>query len=167
MNGPGCMTYDPAFADLLVAEQRPLIQFALRLARRKDDAEDLVQETMCRALEKEHQFRLGTNLRAWLFVILRNLFCSQGRRAGRVVADSDGILTMHLPANEDQAASLEAKDALSHLDDLVEEQRSVLWASVDGVTLEDMAALHGVPIGTIKSRISRGRATLHRVLGEV
>jgi len=155
-----------AFANLLVAERRSLIQFAMRLVRRKDDAEDLVQETICRALENEHRFAAGTNLRAWLFVILRNLFCSQGRKAGRLIADSDGILTMHLPAKEDQAASLEAKDALSHLDDLVEDQREVLWASVNGVTLEDMAARHGVPIGTIKSRISRGRATLHRVLGD-
>lgn len=150
-----------AFNASLLSERSHLSQFAMYLAKGRD-AEDLVQDTLLKALENEGRFD-GANLRGWLFTILRNTFFSRGRKHGRTLSVADWLLTQHTSDAIDAVAAFEARDALKHLDELPAGTRELLILAVD-TTIEDLAAKYGVPTGTIKSRLNRARAALHRVV---
>lgn len=143
-----------------------LRRFARGLCRDADLADDLVQDTLERALTRLNLFRRGSNLRAWLFTILRNQFLNgrATRYAQAVTLDAEDWerrLT-HLP---DQTHRLEAMDLLRALDRLAHDQREVLLlVGLEGFTYEDAAAILGVPQGTVMSRLSRGREALRRLL---
>jgi len=150
-----------------------LFSFALKLSRSRDDAEDLVSDTMLRALERWEQYRLGTNIRAWLFTILYHLFVSRKRRidarevpvpddsergsAFEAVGDADPERTFYDSfIDEEIVAAIEA---------LPNEYRSaVLLSDVHGMRYAEVASVLGVPEGTVKSRLFRGRRILQKKL---
>jgi len=152
-----------------------LYNLARWLVRDPTEAEDLVQETYLRAIRAAHQFQPGTNLRAWLFQILRNTFFTHYKRKGREpeVLDPDVFDRMpntsgkvgmdeHLAGSADGAAGLDLTAALSRLP---EDYRSVvLMADLEDFTMGEIATVMGCPVGTVKSRLFRARAILKELL---
>jgi RNA polymerase sigma-70 factor (ECF subfamily) len=146
---------------------------ALRLTRRPADAEDLVQETYLKAFRAETQFERGTNLKAWLFTILHNTFRNQRRHDVRnpVDVDSETVEQAADIAAEDQTPeqlltrqTLDA-DLQAALDALPEAFRQAVWLrDVEEFSYAEIARIVGVPIGTVMSRISRGRKILYERL---
>ena len=139
------------------------------------DAEDLVQETYLRALRGSHQFQTGTNLRAWLFQILRNTFFTQYRRRGREpeAVDPDVLDAMATRLGPEGGASPHSGvsngtlgvDLKAALEQLPADYRSVvLLADVEDFTMPEVAQIMGCPVGTVKSRLFRARATLQELL---
>jgi RNA polymerase sigma-70 factor (ECF subfamily) len=139
--------------------------FAVSLTASSDQADDLVQETMVRALTHIDQFKPGTNLRAWLFTILRNQFTSEYRRRRWVIDDSDGIYVDALKTLPQQSSWLELQELRGALAKLSPEQReAVVLVGASGTTYEEAAAICNCAIGTIKSRVNRGRSRLAELL---
>lgn len=143
-----------------------MFSFALKLSRSRDDAEDLVSDTMLRALERWEQYRLGTNIRAWLFTILYHLFVSRKRRidAREVLApdDSDGSTIFEPVGDTDPERtfydSFIDEEIVAAIRALPEEyQSAVMLSDVHGLRYAEIATALGVPEGTVKSRLFRGR----------
>ena len=139
--------------------------FARFLVRDRTAADDLVQDTVVRALGALPQFQPGTNLKAWLFTILRNLFFEQARRRRREAA----ALSAHLPRDEavrpGQADASEVRDLEQVLWQLSPVLREALvLVGVQELTHDEAAAICGVPLGTMKARVSRARTELSRVM---
>lgn len=150
-----------------------LYSFALKLSRSRDDAEDLVSDTMLRALERWEQYRLGTNIRAWLFTILYHLFVSRKRRidAREVLApdDSDGGAPFEPVGETDPEGSFYDsfidEQVVAAIEALPDEYRSaVMLSDVQGMRYAEIASVLGVPEGTVKSRLFRGRRILQKKL---
>ncbi|WP_336293997.1 RNA polymerase sigma factor [Bartonella sp. CB169] len=140
--------------------------FAVSLSGKHDKAEDLVQDTIMKAWAKQNSFEMGTNLKAWLFTILRNEFYSQMRKRGREVQDTDGVFTQNVAVHPAQYGSLDLKDFKKALDMLSADQReAIILIGASGFSYEDAAAICGCAIGTIKSRVSRARNRLQELLG--
>ena len=139
--------------------------FALSLARTSDRADDLVQETLMKAWNKFDTFEEGTNLKAWLFTIMRNEFYSQMRKRGREVQDTDGAFAAQLATHPEQQGHMDLEDFRSALASLPADQREALMLiGGEGYSYEEAAAIAGVAVGTIKSRVSRARTRLAQVL---
>lgn len=139
--------------------------FAVSLSQNVDKADDLVQETLVKAWDKHESFQPGTNLKAWLFTILRNEFYSQMRKRGREVQDSDGIMTARLAVHPAQHGQLDLKDFRSALERLPEDQReAIILIGASGFSYEEAAEICDCAIGTIKSRVSRARTRLQEIL---
>lgn len=154
------------FKDNLVAAIPMLRAFARSLSGNRDRADDLVQETLVKAIANREKFRAGTNLHAWLVTILRNQYYSEGRRRRREVADPDGIEAARLATGPHHDGALAYKDFLSALQLLPEDQReALLLIGVSEFSYEDAARVLGAPVGTIKSRVSRARARLEVLAG--
>ncbi|MBY0295595.1 MAG: sigma-70 family RNA polymerase sigma factor [Methylobacterium sp.] len=140
--------------------------FALSLAGRSAEADDLVQETVLRGWQNQHRFQPGSNLDAWLFTIMRNIFYSLRRKRSREVEDDDGqyAATLAVAPRQDHGISLaEVQAALGRLRP---DMREVLiLVGVQEVSYEQAAQIMGVAIGTIKSRVSRARTQLAAQLG--
>ena len=135
--------------------------FALSLTKAGDRADDLVQETLMKAWNKFHLFEEGTNLKAWLFTIMRNEFYSQMRKAGREVQDSEGIMASQMATHPQQEGHMDLDDFRSALEHLPEDQREALMLiGASGFSYEEAADIIGVAVGTIKSRVSRARTRL-------
>ncbi len=135
--------------------------FAISLSGNADRADDLVQETILRALANIHSFQPGTNLPAWLFTILRNRFRSEYRKRRREVEDADGHYTDSLVSQPEQTAKLEYKELRAALDKLPSDQREALiLVGASGFSYEEAAAICGCAVGTIKSRVNRARTRL-------
>jgi RNA polymerase sigma-70 factor (ECF subfamily) len=161
------------FAQAALAHIDSLYGTALRLTRRPSDAEDLVQDTYLKAFRSAHQFQAGTNLKAWLFTILHNTFRNIRRHDGRnpVDLDSDAVEQAVDDAPGAQSpeqiltrATLDA-DLQAALDALPDAFRQAVWLrDVEELSYAEMAAVLEVPIGTVMSRISRGRRALSKGL---
>lgn len=140
--------------------------FAISLCRNGAEADDLVQETLLKAWSKFDHFTPGTDLRAWLFTILRNTFFSAKRKTRREVADPDGIhagLLAEKPAHDGRLAF---NDFLTAFNALSPEHREVLiLVGANGYGYEEAARVMGVAVGTAKSRANRARARLCDLLG--
>jgi RNA polymerase sigma-70 factor (ECF subfamily) len=139
-----------------------LTRYARSLTHDPVNAEDLVQESLSRALEKIHLWRPGTDLRAWLFTIMHHQYINEVRRAAREknvpLGDRDQALEPH------QAKHLEFRDLARAFDALPSEQRSVIMlVAVDEMQYDEAAALLELPLGTVRARVSRGRDTLRRL----
>jgi RNA polymerase sigma-70 factor (ECF subfamily) len=151
------------------AEIPRLRRYARALTRDVATADDLVQDCLTRALGKLHLWHEGTDLRAWLFTILHNQHVNHIRRAVREGAavglnDKEPLLSRA----PQQGKSLELRDLERALAKLPEEQRSViLLVGLEGMRYEEVAAVLDVPVGTIRSRLSRGRETLRRLTGTI
>jgi RNA polymerase sigma-70 factor, ECF subfamily len=140
--------------------------FALSLTRNGSAADDLVQDTVVKAWTNIDKFDPGTNLRAWLFTILRNTFYSGLRKHRREVADPDGIHAGRLSTAPAHDGKLAFNDFRSAFDRLSPEHREVLiLVGASGFSTEEAAAMMGVASGTVKSRASRARARLAALLG--
>jgi len=153
-----------------IEEEIPrLRRYARALTRDVTAADDLVQDCLTRALSKMHLWQEGTDLRAWLFTILHNQYVNHVRRAvreGAAVALSETEPLLTSPPN--QAKRLELRDLDRAIAKLPEEQRSVLLlVGLEGMRYEEVAAILEVPVGTIRSRLSRGRETLRHLMGLV
>src|SRR3984893_5342346 len=154
------------FARLLQNEIPRLRRYARALARDAARADDLVQSCLVRAIAKEHLWEPGTDLRAWLFTILHNQNVSEIRRSvreGVVVAVEDvaSVLTVAPRAG----ASLQLRDLERAIRLLPDEQRQViLLVGLEGMRYEEVAAVLDIPIGTVRSRLSRGREMLRRLM---
>ncbi|MBX3579679.1 MAG: sigma-70 family RNA polymerase sigma factor [Rhizobiaceae bacterium] len=149
----------------LLAAIPSLRAFAMSLAQNADKADDLVQETLVKAWDKQSSFQPGTNLKAWLFTILRNEFYSQMRKRGREVQDSDGIMTGRLAVHPSQHGALDLKDFKAALEILPEDQReAIILIGASGFSYEEAAEICGCAVGTIKSRVNRARTKLQEIL---
>jgi RNA polymerase sigma-70 factor (ECF subfamily) len=146
---------------------------ALRLTRRPADADDLVQDTYLKAFRSASQFQRGTNLKAWLFTILHNTFRNMRRHDGRNPIDVDSEYVDQAPARAPNGLSPEEiltratldVDLQAALDALPGAFRQAVWLrDVEELTYAEIAGVLGVPIGTVMSRISRGRRALHERL---
>ena len=160
------MASAPGFRSDLLAAIPSLRAFAVSLAQNADKADDLVQETLVKAWDKQKSFQPGTNLKAWLFTILRNEFYSQMRKRGREVQDSDGTMTGRLAVHPSQDGALDLQDFRRALKRLPEDQReAIILIGASGFSYEEAAEICGCAVGTIKSRVSRGRTRLTELLG--
>lgn len=139
--------------------------FAMSLVGAADRADDLVQETLVRAWDKRDSFTPGTNLKGWLFTILRNEFYSQMRKRKREVADPEGAMAARLSTHPEQVGKLDMEDFKSAINTLPDDQREALiLVGASGFSYEEAAEICGCAIGTIKSRVSRARAQLANLL---
>lgn len=143
-----------------------LRRYATALLRNREDADDLVHDSLVRALDKLHTRRDDADVRAWLFAIMHNLFISQLRRqksrpAGEPINEShEATLTLR----PDQESSLQFRDLVEALNRLPVEQRSVLLlVSVEDLSYAEAASVLGIPIGTVMSRLARGRERLRQM----
>lgn len=164
--GPG-----DEFSDAVASEIPRLRRFARVLARRPDAADDLVQETLLRAIAARQRFAVGTNLRAWLFAILRHARAAKVRREARsplidgtTVAAGRSALVAISGGQEERQAMRDLSAAFARLPT---DQRESLWlVVVEGMDYARAARVLGVPVGTLRSRLSRGRDALRRALSE-
>jgi len=155
------------FERIAMPHSRSLLRVARRLAFDPATAEDLVQETFFRAWRSFDQFQAGTNMRAWLFRILFNLFYAQGRQKSTaptlVSLDAPGRETE--PQSPSRTSLVEVAEISNALEELSSEHRTVLLlAIVEGFTCREMAEILSLPIGTVMSRLSRGRQALRERL---
>ena len=175
---------DPALRDRFQAEVLPLLPSlygaALRMTRNAADAEDLVQETYLRAYRGFAGFREGTNLRAWMYRILTNTFINSYRKKQRepvTVADDDipdwylydrlGASGAEPSAEAEVLEKIPDQEVQRALEDLPEGFRmAVLLADVEGFSYKEIAEIMDVPIGTVMSRLHRGRKALQKALWE-
>jgi RNA polymerase sigma-70 factor, ECF subfamily len=159
------MTPDASFRDALLAAVPSLRAFAISLSGNIDRADDLAQDTLVRAIANAHRFEPGTNLNAWLFTILRNLFHSEYRKRRREVEDPDGVYAEQLTSQPEQGARLDFEDFRSALSTLPSEQReALLLVGASGFSYEETAAICGCAVGTVKSRVNRARSRLSGLL---
>src|SRR6187551_1538015 len=159
------MTPEPELRDALLAAVPSLRAFAISLSGQVDRADDLVQDTLLRALANIDRFERGTNLNAWLFTILRNLFHSEYRKRRREVEDPDGSYAGRLRVQPEQGARLDFEDFRSALAKLPPDQReALLLVGASGFSYEEAANICQCAVGTIKSRVNRARTRLSELL---
>lgn len=163
-----------AFEDEALPYLDPMYRLALRLARDPVLAEDLVQETMLKAYRSWSRYQPGTNVRAWLFTILRNTFISEYRQRGRHV---DSVVLTDVESYTVFADVQEADPAGRFFDLIVDEEvlravdelphnfrETLVLSDVEGLPYSEVAEVVGVPVGTVKSRLHRARRVLQRKL---
>lgn len=151
----------PNFKSDLIELVPALRAFARSLSGRPDLADDLTQETLLRAWGNRESFTPGTNLKAWLFTILRNAFYTSLRKKAREVEDPDDINARNLAVAASQEEDLGLKDLQKALKRLPDEQReAIILVGASGCSYEEAASICGCAVGTIKSRVSRARRAL-------
>ena len=163
------------FAEEAIGHLDALYRGALRLTRDPDKAQDLVQDTYARALRYQHSYQPGTNMKAWLFAIMRNLYWDRFQKSNREAVSIDDIGEFALydqmrddlgegPEAEvlDRIARGEVVEAIEKLNPLHKEV--VLLVDVEGFSYKDAANILGVPIGTVMSRLHRARQQLQKDL---
>lgn len=140
--------------------------FARSLAHNAAQADDLVQDTLVKALANIERFEPGTNMRAWLFTILRNHYYSQLRKSKREVEDADGKFAARLSSRPEQDGSVDLEDFKVAFAQLAPDHREVLTlVGASGCSYEEAAQICGCAVGTIKSRVNRARRKLADILG--
>lgn len=142
-----------------------LRRYASALLRNQQDADDLVHDTLLRALDKLHSYRGQDDIRPWLFAIMHNRFVSQARRARiRMAGDAASEIASQTTSPSNQEDNLRWRDLLCALDVLPEEQRTViLLISVEDLSYAEVSRVLGIPIGTVMSRLARGRERLRQL----
>ena len=153
------------FCGLLEAQIPPLRRYARALLRDTGRADDLIQDTLARALAEQHLWQEGTNLRAWLFTLMHNLHVNVVRQSVRegTMVDVDDV-SATLVATSDPSASRqlrELEDAIARLP--MEQREVVLLIGLEGIRYDEAAEILHVPIGTVRSRLSRARETLRKL----
>jgi RNA polymerase sigma factor (sigma-70 family) len=156
---------DPEFKEQLAAVIPHLRAFGRSLSGNRDLADDLVQETLLKAWAARKRFQAGTNMRAWTFIILRNLFLSQMRRA-RFKGEWDEVTAARIlsaPASQDRHIELgDMQRALLHLPQ--PQREALILVGAGGFAYEEAAQICGCAVGTIKSRVARGRVALENLM---
>lgn len=160
------MSAPTAFKAELIELLPSLRAFARSLAHNSAQADDLVQDTLVKALANVDRFEPGTNLRAWLFTILRNHYYSQLRKLKREVEDADGKFAARLAVRPEQDGSVDLEDFKVAFQQLAPDHREVLTlVGASGCSYEEAAQICGCAVGTIKSRVNRARRKLADLLG--
>jgi RNA polymerase sigma-70 factor, ECF subfamily len=163
------------FEQVALVHLNALYRVALRLTRNRAEAEDVVQEAFLRAFRSFHRFNPGTNCRAWLFTILRNVFLNRVRTQGREVLETEmgGLDQVEMAADTDVGRNPEEHFLQTMLHGDVDRalatlplafREAVMLVDIEGLTYREVAEVIGCPIGTVMSRLSRGRALLRRAL---
>ena len=140
--------------------------FALSLTRNGSQADDLVQDALVKAWKNIASFQAGTNMRAWLFTILRNTFYSDRRKQTREVQDTDGTFAGTLsekPQHDGRLAMADFETAFAQLN--AEQREALVLVGASGFSYEEAAETCGVAVGTIKSRVNRARKQLTELMG--
>jgi RNA polymerase sigma-70 factor (ECF subfamily) len=159
------MPLDSTLREQMLSAVPSLRAFAISLSGNVDRADDLVQETLLRAIANIDSFQPGTNMSAWLFTILRNLFRSEYRKRRREVEDTDGSYAESLKSQPEQGSHLEFKEFRAALSKLPPDQREALiLVGASGFSYEEAAAICECAVGTIKSRVNRARNRLADLL---
>jgi RNA polymerase sigma-70 factor (ECF subfamily) len=159
------MSLDASTRDSVLAAVPSLRAFAISLCGNVDRADDLVQETLLRALANIDSFQPGSNMPAWLFTILRNLFRSEYRKRRREVEDADGSYAASLKSQPEQTSRVEFQEFREALVKLPPDQREALiLVGASGFSYEEAAEICGCAVGTIKSRVNRARSRLSEML---
>ena len=159
------MTSEQNWRDDIVAMIPALRAFAWSLSRNGSDADDLVQDTLIKAWSNRDKFEAGTNLRAWLFTILRNTYYTSVIRRRREVRDETGeyASTLRAAPSQDWSMAIHAlQDALAQLPD--EHREALILVGAAGLSYEEAAEICGCALGTIKSRVNRARTRLLRMM---
>ena len=152
--------------DAIVTHIPALRAFAISLTRNHATADDLVQDTIVKGWTKIGMFTPGTDLKAWLFTILRNTYFSDRRKRQREVADPDGIHAGRLSEKPEHDGRLAFNEFLVAFDKLSPEHREILvLVGANGYSYDQAAEMTGVAVGTAKSRANRARARLCDLLG--
>lgn len=152
---------DPDPRDEIVTHLPSLRAYARGLSGNVSAADDLVQETVLKAWSKFGQFREGTNLRAWLFTIMRNTFLSARRKGAREVADSEGSFAARLASKPDHDGRLALQELTNAMRSLpVEQREALILVGALGFSIDEAAETCSCAPGTIKSRVNRGRRAL-------
>ncbi|TCP96375.1 RNA polymerase sigma factor (sigma-70 family) [Sphingomonas sp. PP-F2F-A104-K0414] len=153
------------FAHDLTAVIPKLRTYARSLAHDRDAADDLVQDTLLKAWKAHDQFVTGTNMRAWTCTILRNVFLSQRRRARFHGEYDEQVAEIRLARPESQSAVVELGDVRRAMEALSADQRDAIQlVSVEGLSYEEAARRLAIPLGSFRSRVSRGRRTLQSII---
>ncbi|MGB4867042.1 MAG: sigma-70 family RNA polymerase sigma factor [Hyphomicrobium sp.] len=140
--------------------------FARSLCGTPHNADDLVQETMIKAWKNQASFAEGSNLKAWLFTILRNTYLSERRKRKNEVEDQDGILASQLSVHGEQSGHMDMIDFSNAFAKLPDDQREALiLIGAEGFSYEEAALMCGCAVGTMKSRVNRARGRLCDMLG--
>lgn len=156
---------DAQFKTALAETVPHLRAYGRSLSGNRDVADDLVQEALLRAWSARARFEAGTNIRAWTFIILRNVFLSQMRRAKFVGEWDDLTIDRILSSSGQQEAQLNLADVQRALSLLPDSQREALiLVGAGGFSYEEAAEICDVALGTIKSRVARGRSALEKIL---
>ncbi|NVO16952.1 MAG: sigma-70 family RNA polymerase sigma factor [Rhodoplanes sp.] len=151
--------------DAMLSVVPSLRAFAISLCRDVDRADDLVQETLMRALANIRSFQPGTNMSAWLFTILRNQFLTEYRKRRREVEDSDGSYVESLKSPPEQQSRVDFEEFRAALATLpVEQREALLLIGASGFSYADAASICKAAVGTIKSRVHRARMRLCTLL---
>jgi RNA polymerase sigma-70 factor (ECF subfamily) len=159
------MPLNPSLRDAMLAAVPSLRAFAISLSGNIDRADDLVQETLLRAIANIDSFQPGTNMSAWMFTILRNLFRSEYRKRRREVEDTDGSYAESLKSHPEQNSRLEFQEFRTALAKLPPDQREALiLVGASGFSYEEAASICDCAVGTIKSRVNRARTRLADLL---
>jgi len=174
------------FEDIAMEHVDSLYSMAIRLVFNKEEAEDLVQETYLKAYRFFNTFQKGTNIKAWLFKILRNTFINKYRKAVNLPSEifyedvesvnsnlsykqesDSGELTDTLESKYTELGNLMEDDVKRAIDSLpIEYKEAILLSDVEELSYSDIAEITNVPIGTVKSRLNRGRKLLQKSLWE-
>jgi RNA polymerase sigma-70 factor (ECF subfamily) len=153
------------FRRLLTAAIPNLRAFAISLSARTDTADDLVQETLMKAWNHQDSFRPGTNLRAWLYTILRNEYYSVMRKRRREVEDANDFYAGQLSVSGGQESRVDMAELRTALMKLPADQReAIILVGASGFSYQEAAEICGVATGTVKSRVSRARSRLTALL---
>jgi RNA polymerase sigma-70 factor (ECF subfamily) len=160
------MSAPQAFKAELIELLPSLRAFARSLAHNAAQADDLVQDTLVKALANVDRFEPGTNLRAWLFTILRNHYYSQLRKSKREIEDAEGRHAARIAVRPEQDGSVDLEDFKVAFAQLAPDHREVLsLVGASGCSYEEAAQICGCAVGTIKSRVNRARRKLSDLLG--
>ena len=156
----------PDFNRLLEEQIPRLRRYARALTRNIERADDLVQDTLVRALAKQHLWQAGTNLRAWLFTLMHNQNVNDVRRGVHQGQNIDvEVMSNVLAATTDPTASRQLYELNRALSQLAQEQRQViLLVGLEEFSYEETAAILNIPVGTVRSRLSRGRDQLRQLM---
>ena len=153
------------FKQHLIQSMPALRAFAISLTGHRDRADDLVQETLMKAWGNQDKFVEGTNLKAWLFTILRNEYYNYFRKRRKEVEDGDGKYAATLATLPTQDSGLNVSDMQAALQQLPNDQReSLLLVTATDMSYEEAAQISGVAVGTVKSRVNRARAKLVAIM---
>ncbi|WP_322867916.1 RNA polymerase sigma factor [Aquicoccus sp. G2-2] len=163
------MTADPDTTpdpkDELLEHLPAMRAFALSLSRNGATADDLVQDAVVKAWSNFDKFQPGTNLRAWLFTILRNTYYSQFRKRRRETEDPDGVMAADLSVSPRHDGRLAIRDFRAAFRKLPDEQcEALVLVGVEGFTYQEAAEMCGCAVGTIKSRVNRARKRLSELM---
>ncbi len=159
----------PDFGRLLEEQIPRLRRYARALTRNRsrDTADDLVQATLVRALAKQHLFQPDTDLRAWLFTLLHNQHVNDIRKEMKW---GNSVDVDHVSGGLVAASDTSARRQLGELEEAIgklpiEQRQVILLVGLEGMSYEEVAAILVVPVGTVRSRLSRGRSALRRLMG--